>query len=123
MGIESVVGKTSDKSSGGLHDAACTACEMAVVWMQNQIRRNQTEDQILNYVNEVNQLFLVSVYISLVITHILISLCSSVTDCLVQMDNQQLTVAVYLPCPVFHSRLAANRLTLPRSRYGVIQIL
>lgn len=54
MGIESVVDEAKDKSSGGLHDAMCTACEMAVVWMQNQLTRNQTEDQILNYVNEVN---------------------------------------------------------------------
>ncbi|XP_030459506.1 aspartic proteinase A1-like isoform X2 [Syzygium oleosum] len=52
MGIESVVDEAKDKSSGGLHDAMCTACEMAVVWMQNQLTRNQTEDQILNYVNE-----------------------------------------------------------------------
>ncbi|KAK3404482.1 hypothetical protein EUGRSUZ_K00787 [Eucalyptus grandis] len=52
MGIESVVDETKGKSSGGLHDAMCSACEMAVVWMQNQLTRNQTEDQILNYVNE-----------------------------------------------------------------------
>ncbi|KAK1567232.1 hypothetical protein Q3G72_009616 [Acer saccharum] len=48
MGIESVV----DTSSDGLHDSMCTACEMAVVWMQNKLRKNQTEDQILNYVNQ-----------------------------------------------------------------------
>ncbi|GAV73783.1 Asp domain-containing protein/SapB_2 domain-containing protein/SapB_1 domain-containing protein [Cephalotus follicularis] len=51
MGIESVVHENVDKSSDGLHDATCAACEMAVVWMQNQLRKNQTEDQILNYVN------------------------------------------------------------------------
>ncbi|TXG55390.1 hypothetical protein EZV62_020646 [Acer yangbiense] len=48
MGIESVV----DTSSDGLHDTMCTACEMAVVWMQNKLMKNQTEDQILNYVNQ-----------------------------------------------------------------------
>lgn len=42
------------KSSDGVHDAMCTACEMAVVWMQNKLRRNETEEQILDYVNEVN---------------------------------------------------------------------
>ncbi|XP_038694076.1 aspartic proteinase-like [Tripterygium wilfordii] len=53
MGIESMVDKKNlDKSSDGLHDAMCSACEMAVVWMQNQLRRNQTEEQILNYVNQ-----------------------------------------------------------------------
>lgn len=53
MGIESVVDENSGRSSGGLRDAACTACEMAVVWMQNQLRKNQTEEQIINYVNQV----------------------------------------------------------------------
>ncbi|KAL7130324.1 hypothetical protein ABFS83_13G126100 [Erythranthe nasuta] len=50
-GIESVVDEKDGRSSG-LGDAMCSACEMAVVWMQNQLRRNQTQDRILNYVNE-----------------------------------------------------------------------
>ncbi|XWS12864.1 hypothetical protein CRYUN_Cryun37aG0127100 [Craigia yunnanensis] len=52
MGIESVVDESNGKSSGILHDAMCPACEMAVVWMQNQLRQNQTQDRILNFVNE-----------------------------------------------------------------------
>lgn len=53
MGIESFVDKSSEKSSSGVHDSAmCTACEMAVIWMQNKLRRNETADQILNYVNQ-----------------------------------------------------------------------
>ena len=53
MGIESVVdGKNGDRS-GGLHDAMCSSCEMTVVWMQSQLRQNQTQDRILDYVNEV----------------------------------------------------------------------
>lgn len=52
--IESVVDETTDKVSNGVQDAMCTACEMMVVWMQNRIKLNQTEDQILNYVNEVS---------------------------------------------------------------------
>ncbi|XP_057506748.1 cyprosin-like [Actinidia eriantha] len=52
MGIESVVDKNGDKSSGVHSGAMCTACEMMVVWMQNQIKQNQTEDRILNYINE-----------------------------------------------------------------------
>ncbi|XP_022720635.1 aspartic proteinase-like [Durio zibethinus] len=52
MGIESVVDENNGKSSGILHDAMCPACEMAVVWMQNQLKQNQTADHILNYVNE-----------------------------------------------------------------------
>ncbi|KAL5583634.1 hypothetical protein UlMin_016076 [Ulmus minor] len=52
MGIESVVNEKAGKASGGLGDGMCNACEMAVVWMQNQLKRNQTQDQVLNYVNE-----------------------------------------------------------------------
>lgn len=54
MGIESVVNENKEKTSSGVNDAMCTACEMAVVWMETQIKKNETEDQILNYVNEVN---------------------------------------------------------------------
>ncbi|GLU23334.1 hypothetical protein SLE2022_393510 [Rubroshorea leprosula] len=52
MGIESVVDETKGKSSGILQDAMCSACEMAVAWMQNQLSQNLTQDRILNYVNE-----------------------------------------------------------------------
>ncbi|KAL0399836.1 UNVERIFIED_CONTAM: Aspartic proteinase A1 [Sesamum radiatum] len=52
MIIESVVDKDSNKDSYGLHDEMCTACQMAVVWMQNQLRRNVTEEKILDYINE-----------------------------------------------------------------------
>ncbi|KAF7805785.1 aspartic proteinase A1 [Senna tora] len=45
MGIESVIEKTNS-------DAGCTACEMAVAWMKNRLKLNGTEEQILDYVNE-----------------------------------------------------------------------
>jgi len=51
MIIESVVDKNNGKSSG-LRDEMCSFCEMAVVWMQNQIKRNETEEQIINYVDQ-----------------------------------------------------------------------
>ncbi|XP_071730018.1 cyprosin-like [Rutidosis leptorrhynchoides] len=50
--IKSVVDKNNEKSSGGLNDEMCTFCEMAIVWMQNQLKKNQTEDNIIDYVNE-----------------------------------------------------------------------
>jgi len=53
MGIESVVDKENAKLSNGVGDAACSACEMAVVWIQSQLRQNMTQERILNYVNEV----------------------------------------------------------------------
>ncbi|KAK2447872.1 aspartic proteinase [Trifolium repens] len=49
MGIESVVQPTDRVSSGGRQDASCSVCEMAVVWMQNQLKQNQTEERIINY--------------------------------------------------------------------------
>jgi phytepsin len=51
-GIRSVVDESDVKSSGILKDPRCNACEMAVVWMQNQLSQNQTQDRILDYVNE-----------------------------------------------------------------------
>ena len=50
--------ESKEKTSDGLQDAACTACEMMVVWMQNRLKLNETEDQVLNYVNQVNVRFL-----------------------------------------------------------------
>lgn len=52
MGIESVVDESNERSSG-LGDAMCSSCEMAVVWMQNQLRQNETQDRVLSYVNQV----------------------------------------------------------------------
>lgn len=52
MGIESVVDEKNGDKSSGVHDAGCSACEMAVVWMQSQLRQNQTQERILEYVNE-----------------------------------------------------------------------
>ncbi|XP_057962427.1 aspartic proteinase-like [Malania oleifera] len=53
MGIESVVDeKNSGKSSPDLRDTMCSACEMTVAWMQSQLRQNQTQDRILQYINE-----------------------------------------------------------------------
>ncbi|KAF2314201.1 hypothetical protein GH714_024039 [Hevea brasiliensis] len=52
MGIESVVNENIQELAGGLHDAMCSTCEMAVVWMQNQLKQNVTQERILNYANE-----------------------------------------------------------------------
>uniref|UniRef100_A0A0A0LRZ8 Aspartic proteinase n=1 Tax=Cucumis sativus TaxID=3659 RepID=A0A0A0LRZ8_CUCSA len=52
MGIESVVDENAGKSSDGLRDGMCSVCEMTVVWMQNQLRQNQTKERIINYINE-----------------------------------------------------------------------
>lgn len=51
MIIESVVDKNNGKSSG-VHDEMCTFCEMAVFWMQNQLKKNKSEEMIINYVDQ-----------------------------------------------------------------------
>lgn len=35
-------------------EAMCNACEMAVVWIQNQLAQNQTQDLVLQYINLVS---------------------------------------------------------------------
>ncbi|KAK8933804.1 Aspartic proteinase oryzasin-1 [Platanthera zijinensis] len=52
LGIESVVKENVGKTSLGGSDAMCSACEMAVIWMQNQIKLNKTQELVLNYVNQ-----------------------------------------------------------------------
>lgn len=56
MGIESVVDENAGKASGALGNAMCSACELAVVWMQNQVKQNKTQEQIFDYVNQVKQI-------------------------------------------------------------------
>lgn len=54
-GIESVVHENAGKATGDLHDAMCSTCEMTVIWMQNQLKQNQTQERILEYINEVSK--------------------------------------------------------------------
>lgn len=54
MIIESVVEKRSEKASKSVHDATCSACEMAVVWIQSQLKKNISEDRIIDYANQVS---------------------------------------------------------------------
>ncbi|RRT85259.1 hypothetical protein B296_00003879, partial [Ensete ventricosum] len=55
--IQSVLEKQKDRTSAN-HDVLCTACEMAVIWIENQLRRNQTKERILAYANEVASLLM-----------------------------------------------------------------
>ncbi|XP_051210385.1 phytepsin [Lolium perenne] len=51
-GIRSVVDDEAEKSNGLRSDPMCNVCEMAVVWMQNQLSQNKTQDLILDYVDQ-----------------------------------------------------------------------
>ncbi|XP_077252468.1 aspartic proteinase A1-like [Tasmannia lanceolata] len=52
IGIDSVVNRNTRGQSANVGDAMCSTCEMAVVWIQNQLRHDETKDRILNYINE-----------------------------------------------------------------------
>ncbi|CAN1147116.1 Aspartic proteinase A1 [Linum perenne] len=52
MGIESVVTKSIEKAVGATSEATCAACEMAVVWMQNKLKQNETQQRVIDYANE-----------------------------------------------------------------------
>ncbi|XP_074585513.1 aspartic proteinase-like [Curcuma longa] len=49
--IQSVVEKEKREASAN-GNVLCTACEMAVVWIENQLRKNQSKERILAYVNQ-----------------------------------------------------------------------
>ena len=51
--IEMVVDEEFDVEAPAGFDVLCTACKMLVMWIQNQLRRQQTKDSVFNYVNEV----------------------------------------------------------------------
>ncbi|KAK8914000.1 hypothetical protein KSP39_PZI023589 [Platanthera zijinensis] len=50
--IESVVKAIEDKSSHSSNDVMCSACKMAIVWMQNRLKKNQTQEKVLNQINQ-----------------------------------------------------------------------
>lgn len=86
MDIENVVDESNGKSSGILHSAMCPACEMAVVWMQNQLMENQTQDRILDYANQVTcdrqmfKNFVIALFQMLIFHLILLQLCDRVPN-------------------------------------------
>ncbi|CAO2178893.1 unnamed protein product [Urochloa humidicola] len=51
-GIRSVVDDEAGESNGLFNEAMCNACEMAIVWIQNQLAQNQTQDLVLQYINQ-----------------------------------------------------------------------
>lgn len=128
MGIESVVDKENAKLSNGIGDAACSACEMAVVWIQSQLRQNMTQERILDYVNDVREqvsirtLLIKSVepfyfpdpdYLPL----LLFFLDSYASVFPAQWESLQWTVHNSRPCLLFHSPLEAKSLILLQRRY------
>ncbi|KAI3753371.1 hypothetical protein L2E82_25423 [Cichorium intybus] len=49
--IENVVDKNNGKSSG-LDNQMCSFCQMAVFWIEQELKKNKTEDAIINYVDQ-----------------------------------------------------------------------
>ncbi|KAA8536687.1 hypothetical protein F0562_029165 [Nyssa sinensis] len=50
--IEMVVEKENKEGISVGESPICTACEMAVVWIQNQLKQEETKETVLNYVNQ-----------------------------------------------------------------------
>ncbi|KAJ8439258.1 hypothetical protein Cgig2_030193 [Carnegiea gigantea] len=51
-GIETVVDRENRKNMSVGNEVFCDACQMAVVWIRNQLRLERTKEQVLEYVNE-----------------------------------------------------------------------
>ncbi|KAF3454743.1 hypothetical protein FNV43_RR05191 [Rhamnella rubrinervis] len=51
-GIKQVVEKENGEESSVGENPLCTACEMLVVWVQNQLKQKGTKERVLNYVRE-----------------------------------------------------------------------
>lgn len=119
MGIESVVDNTTQKSSNGLRDVLCSTCEMAVVWAQSQLKDDQKQDQILDYINGVKYNSSPSEFCFKTQLHLLMTVycdCSSAKSCLVQWENQLSIVIPCLLCQIFPLQLVERSLTLNLSR-------
>lgn len=53
-GIETVIEREDREESSVGESALCTACEMAVVWAQNQLKQKGTKERVLQYIDEVS---------------------------------------------------------------------
>lgn len=53
MGIESVLDERSNNTDSTYEKSVCSVCKMVVIWIENKLKLNQTEAQILKYINEI----------------------------------------------------------------------
>lgn len=116
-GIESVVERENKKDVLGVDPLFCTACQMTVVWVQNQLRQDQTKDAVLQYVNKVicSKILFAHVFMRLVIHYATILqgltlkqnivLCSFAIVYQVRTKNQLLTVTASPTCQMWLSLL------------------
>ncbi|KAL9341364.1 hypothetical protein Peur_064689 [Populus x canadensis] len=51
-GIETVVEKENKEKSSAGNDLPCTACQMLVIWVQNQLREKATKETAINYLDK-----------------------------------------------------------------------
>ncbi|XP_074321063.1 aspartic proteinase-like isoform X1 [Silene latifolia] len=49
--IETVIERENRKSMAFGSDLLCTACQLSVAWMQNQLKQSKTKEYVLDYVN------------------------------------------------------------------------
>ena len=125
MLIESVVDKESDSESHGLGDEMCSVCEMAVVWMQNQLKRNQTQEMILDYINQVQSKFNLfrKCFSPFMFWSLLLKIYSSVIGFPARWVNHLSTAMLFLRCPMFPLPLVVKNLLSPRNRFDTSPVL
>ncbi|KAF9669800.1 hypothetical protein SADUNF_Sadunf13G0002100 [Salix dunnii] len=51
-GIESVVEEEDEEKSSAGNDLPCTACQMLVIWAQNQLREKETKETAIDYLDK-----------------------------------------------------------------------
>ena len=102
-GIWSVVDDGARESNGLFNEAMCNACETAVVWIQNQLAQNQTQDVVLQYINQVSFIACnanARIFLKYKSKNVekLAQFCSCVKSFLVLWENPQWTAAELHPC-------------------------
>lgn len=102
-------------------DLVCTACEMLVVWVRNQLKQQETKERVLDYMNQViyhpnaTSMF-PNQRLSIAFRHNIFLFNSSARVCPVQWENQQSTAIACRRCQMLHSLLEVEILPSPLSR-------
>ena len=121
--IKSVVDEENKEEASVGESPMCTACEMAVVWMQNQLKQQGTKEKVLAYVNQVifhelNMLLFRGNIWCIMVDWITKFLCGSFVKAYqVPWENPSLTATVYPPCQMFHSPSEGKVLSWPLRRF------
>ena len=104
------------------YDPICNACEMAVVWMQNQLAKNKTQELILNYINQVC-LIVQGIFVPLsTLLYLTFHYDSSASVYLVPWENQPWSVPVFGSMPNIVFTIGGKKLKLkPKQVWSLLR--